>query len=259
MDNFVSVLSKYLSWGESSRYKNKQNNDTLIQKCVDYFLEHEADYIIKSHTKKYESFHMIIRDVYYKVLYATWLETFTKFVDDPSSANDESLIREMDTIENTIELDYAVNNRLDLLMLMHKYGLHSLLLWVINDFMFTYHVVRSGYISLLKWCIEKGYINIISSGNENIHRVKHLTWETPWYAVATGEVDMLEYLSNTCKLVPTDYDEAKLILSGIVETIKALDITKRCNLLAWLQRMSVVLNSSKILCLFNIFNIFTVS
>lgn len=238
MDNFVSVLNKYLSWGESSKYRkyNKiRNDDDMLQKCVDYFLAHEDEYIIKSHTKKYESFHMIIRDVYYKVLYASWLETFTKFVDDPASANDELVIREMDIIENTIELDYAVNNRLDLLMLMHNYGLHALLLWVINDFMFTYHVVRNGYIPLLRWCIEKGYIVLPNSLDQDTRRVKHLSWETPWYAVATGEVSMLDYLKDNCGLVPTNYDEAKLILSGIKETIAHLEINKRCNLLAWLQ------------------------
>jgi hypothetical protein len=104
--------------------------------------------------------------------------------------------------------------------------------------MFTYHVVRNGYVPLLRWCITNGYIvtKEKEKGNtEDLHKIKHLNWETPWYAVATGEVSMLEYLKEHCGLVPTNYEEAKLILNGIVETISKLPLDKKLPLLAWLE------------------------
>ena len=206
----------------------------LLEDCVEYFEEHKDDYILsnpENSRKLYQPFKKIVRDVYYKVVHAFWLDVFICSKEAHNSDN-EFILHNMTNIMNLIDWNYAVDGKITRFALMDKNGLRPMLEYIINDFPFVYNVVRNGHIKLLRWCLGFKYVQCYRT--HELPNIKQLDWETPWYAVETACVPMLEWLKCNCKLIPTNYSKIKILFPNLPLHISQLDPLKRLLLLAWL-------------------------
>lgn len=206
----------------------------ILEDCVDYFEEHKHEYLISKEGSKYilyQPFNKIVCNIYYKVVHAFWLDVFTSSQSE-HNLNNEFIMNNMSNIMNLINWKYAVDGRIHRFTLMDEHGLRPVLEEVIDDFPFVYNVVRNGHIKLLQWCLSHKYITCYKT--HRLEGIKELDWETPWYAVETACIPMLDWLKHNCNLIPTDYNGIKLLFPNLPLHISQLASLKKLQLLAWL-------------------------